>query len=128
MKYATYYLALFVAALLVAGCGNNKPASATEGADIRQSSPPPPALQPIQPMQPVQPVTPVVSDSAPTVTTVATATPIISGNSYTIKKGDTLFKIARAKYGDASAVRKIKEANPGLDADHIKAGQKINLP
>ena len=47
---------------------------------------------------------------------------------YIVQKGDTLFKIARAKYGDASAVRKIKEANPGLDADHIKVGQKINLP
>ena len=39
-----------------------------------------------------------------------------------------LFKIARARYGDATAVKKIKDANPGLDADHIKAGQKINLP
>ena len=126
MKYATFYLAMIAASLFVAGCGNNKPAATAEGTDIRQSSPPPPALQPVQPMQPIQPVT-TISDTAP-VTTVATATPTITGNTYTIKKGDTLFKIARAKYGDASAVRKIKEANPGLDADHVKVGQKINLP
>jgi 5'-nucleotidase / UDP-sugar diphosphatase len=123
MKYATFCLPMIAAAFYVAGCGDNKPASsAAVGTDLRQSGQPP--LQPIQPVQPVQPV----SDTAPVVTTVASATPAITGSSYTIQKGDTLFKIARAKYGDASAVRKIKEANPGLDADHIKVGQKINLP
>ena len=124
MKYAPLCLAMLAAALFAIGCSDNKPA-ASAGADIRLSSPPSANLQSIQPVQPVQPV---ISDSATVVTTVATATPTITGNSYTIQKGDTLFKIARAKYGDASAVRKIKEANPGLDADHVKVGQKINLP
>jgi nucleoid-associated protein YgaU len=124
MKYANVCIVMIAATLFVVGCGENKPASTTPVTDIRQSSPPPSNYQPIQPIQPVQ----QVSDTSPVVTTVATATPTITGNSYTIQKGDTLFKIARAKYGDASAVRKIKEANPGLDADHIKVGQKINLP
>ena len=59
---------------------------------------------------------------------IATATPVITGNTYTIQKGDTLYKIARAKYGNPTAVKKIIEANPGLDPNKIKAGQKINLP
>jgi nucleoid-associated protein YgaU len=81
-------------------------------------------------VQPVQPVQPVIADTSPVVssTAVASATPAITGNTYVIQKGDTLFKIARARYGDAAAVKKIKEANPGLDANHIKVGQKINLP
>src|SRR4051794_23796077 len=123
MKYAAICIEMIAATLFVVGCSDNKPASTTPVTDIRQSSPPS-NYQPVQPIQPIQ----QVSDTSPTVTTVATATPTITGNSYTIQKGDTLFKIARAKYGDASAVRKIKEANPGLDANHIKPGQKINLP
>jgi nucleoid-associated protein YgaU len=125
MKYALC-LTMIAAMLFAAGCGDSAKTNVSAGTDIRSSGPSPSAN--MQPIQPVQPVQPMVSDTAPVVTTLATATPTITGNSYTIQKGDTLFKIARAKYGDASAVRKIKEANPGLDADHIKAGQKINLP
>src|SRR4051812_22429330 len=127
MKY-TASLAFLAAATLAGGCANNakKPAAANGAVtDIRPAAPAPAAIQPIQPIQPVQPVQPVVvADSSP----VASATPAITGNTYVIQKGDTLFKIARAKYGDAAAVKKIKEANPGLDANHIKVGQKINLP
>ncbi|MDB5320960.1 MAG: Peptidoglycan-binding LysM [Phycisphaerales bacterium] len=129
MKYA-FSLAMIAASMTVVGCANNtkKPAMSSV-TDIRSNTPPapPPMVQPIQPIQPIQPV---IADTSPVVsnTAVASATPAITGNSYTIQKGDTLFKIARARYGDASAVRKIKEANPGLDANHIKAGQKINLP
>ncbi len=121
MKYALS-LAMFAAAMMVVGCSSNnkKPAMNSSVTDIR------PMIQPIQPVQPVQPIQPVVADTSPVA--VASATPAITGNSYTVQKGDTLFKIARARYGDASAVKKIKEANPGLDANHIKTGQKINLP
>lgn len=127
----TRSLAILAASAAVAtmtlGCGNKKPpANAGSSVDeIRATNvPPAPPPMPVQPVavQPVQPVQPVISDTPPVVTQA------ISGNSYTIQKGDTLFKIARAKYGDASAVKKIKEANPGLDADHIRPGQKINLP
>ena len=128
MKHALS-LAIFAAAMMVVGCSNNKkPAMNSSVTDIRSSTPPapPPIIQPIQAVQPVQAIQPVVADTSPVA--VASATPAITGSSYTVQKGDTLFKIARARYGDASAVKKIKEANPGLDANHIKAGQKINLP
>jgi 5'-nucleotidase len=124
-------LVLAGVAMVGVGCSNNKkPAVSSSAMDIRSSSPAPApvVVAPVQPV--VQPVQPVVSDTAPVATNaaVASATPAIAGNTYTIQKGDTLFKIARAKYGNPSAVNKIKAANPGLDANHIKVGQKINLP
>jgi len=129
MKFALS-LAMVAASMAVVGCSNNakKPAMNSSVTDIRSTTPPPPPpmVQPVQPVQPIQPVQPVIADTAPVA--VASATPAITGTSYTIQKGDTLFKIARARYGDAAAVKKIKEANPSLDPNHIKVGQKINLP
>jgi 5'-nucleotidase len=137
MKFSSK-LALTLAAtasmFVVVGCANKdkKPAAAAGSVDeIRATNvvPAPPPM-PVQPVQP-QPVQPVINDASPVVTQASLgngATPAISGNTYTVQKGDTLFKIARAKYNDPSAVRKIKDANPGLDADHIRVGQKINLP
>jgi len=58
-------------------------------------------------------------------TSVATAT-VGSGseNSYLVKTGDTLFKIATA---NGTSVREIKALN-GLTTDRIKAGDKLKLP
>jgi len=130
MKHALAITLLTAGSMLAAvGCSSNnkKPAANASVTDIRSTGstppPPPPMIQPVQPAAPVQPV---IADTSPVA--VASATPAIAGNTYIIQKGDTLFKIARARYGDASAVKRIKEANPGLDANHIKVGQKINLP
>jgi nucleoid-associated protein YgaU len=53
-----------------------------------------------------------------------------SGRSYTVKSGDTLSKIAKDIYGDASQWKKIQEANADLirDPDKIQAGWTLNLP
>ncbi len=50
--------------------------------------------------------------------------------SYTIKSGDSLSKLAKQFYGDASAWNKIYEANQGLikDPDKIYPGQQIIIP
>jgi nucleoid-associated protein YgaU len=45
-----------------------------------------------------------------------------------VKKGDTLFGIARANYGSGSQWQRIAAANPGLSPSTLKAGQKITLP
>ncbi|HYE21007.1 MAG TPA: LysM peptidoglycan-binding domain-containing protein [Tepidisphaeraceae bacterium] len=82
---------------------------------------------PIQPMAPIQPVSDAPITVAPAAEPIAPAARA-AGRTYTVQKGDTLFKIARNQYGDATAVRKIKDANPGLNADQIKVGQKLNLP
>ena len=133
MKLAASLSLVCAASLVVVGCSNaNKKATgpANPGVtEIRPVASTPPAPQPVI-VQPVQPVQPVVADTAPVVTStqVASATPQITGSTYTVQKGDTLYKIARAKYGEASAVKKILAANPGLNGNSIKAGQKINLP
>ncbi len=49
---------------------------------------------------------------------------------YTIVSGDTLSKIAKSYYGDATAYPKIFEANRQVikDPDKIYVGQKIRIP
>jgi nucleoid-associated protein YgaU len=55
---------------------------------------------------------------------------IIGEQSYTIEKGDTLSKIAKAHYGSANAWKQIFEANRDVidDPDRIFPGQVIKLP
>jgi len=78
-----------------------KPATATQ-------VPKPAVAQPAQPAQPVAP----------------------QKEYYTVKSGDSLSKIAKQLYGDASAWHKIHQAN--LDQiknpDLIQPGQKLVIP
>jgi nucleoid-associated protein YgaU len=55
---------------------------------------------------------------------------IVGGQTYTIDKGDTLSKIAKAHYGNANAWKQIFEANRDVidDPDRIFPGQVIKLP
>jgi nucleoid-associated protein YgaU len=55
---------------------------------------------------------------------------VASGSEYTVKSGDTLSKIAKEKYGDASQWKKIHAANADLikDPDKIQVGWKLRLP
>lgn len=50
------------------------------------------------------------------------------GETYTIQPGDVLIDIARMYYGDESLWRAIKLANPGLDENRLRIGQKILVP
>jgi 5'-nucleotidase len=76
---------------------------------------------------------PVVYDTA-TVQAQPTATPDAgaglgaAGGTYTVKKGDTLYAIAKNRYGDGKQWVRIAEANPGLRPETLKAGQTITLP
>ena len=51
------------------------------------------------------------------------------GGEYTVKAGDTLSKIAKEKYGDASQWKKIHQANADLikDPDKIQVGWKLKV-
>lgn len=53
-----------------------------------------------------------------------------SGQTYTVKPGDTLSKIAREFYGSPSQYMKIFYANQDQldDPDHIRAGQELTIP
>jgi nucleoid-associated protein YgaU len=52
------------------------------------------------------------------------------GRTYTIKKGDSLSKIAKREYGDAQQWRRIFEANRDIikDPDLIHPGQVVRIP
>jgi LysM repeat protein len=54
----------------------------------------------------------------------------VAGGTYTVKKGDTLRKIAKAVYGDESLWQRIFRANRGemSDANDLTIGQVIKLP
>ena len=49
-------------------------------------------------------------------------------NAYVIQAGDTLYGIAMDKYGDARFVQTIEAANPGLDPNRLRVGDRITLP
>jgi nucleoid-associated protein YgaU len=70
---------------------------------------------------------PPIQDSSMTSSTPAmSAAPL--GNSYTIKPGDTLWKIAATHYGDGRKWKQITDANPGLEPSKLRVGQTITLP
>ena len=125
MKQALYTNALVaVAGVTLVGCANKKTSSipASESvADIAPTPPPAPAYQPAP--QPVAAAQPVVYEN-----TQASATGTIGGGSYTVKRGDTLYSISRARYGDGKQWSKITAANPGLRPESLKVGQTITIP
>jgi nucleoid-associated protein YgaU len=58
------------------------------------------------------------------------AQPAPEARFYTVKRGDTLSKIAQAHYGDANQYPRIFEANRPLlrDPDEIYPGQTLRIP
>lgn len=50
------------------------------------------------------------------------------GKTYLVKRGDTLFQIARDQCGSGSKWRQISALNPGLTPANLKAGQKLLMP
>lgn len=60
----------------------------------------------------------------------STAPPTPKERSYTVVKGDSLSKIAKREYGEASAWKRIFEANRDQikDPDLIHPGQVLRIP
>jgi len=56
--------------------------------------------------------------------------PAPESNTYTVKSGDTLWKISESHYGDGSKYMKIFEANTDLldSPDQIFPGQELSIP
>lgn len=52
----------------------------------------------------------------------------VRGKTYLVKRGDTLFRIAKEQYGSGSQWKRIAAANPGLTPATLKAGQKLLMP
>ena len=79
------------------------------------------------PKEPLPDFSGVQSGGSSTAPSVARAAP---EQTYTVKKGDSLSKIAKRVYGDAQQWRKIHEANRDIidNPDLIYPGQVLKLP
>ena len=73
-----------------------------------------------------------VAAPAAAVTQAPTAAPAAANSAgssnYTVKKGDTLFRIAKERYGDGKKWQQIAAANPGVTPGTLKAGQTLVMP
>ncbi len=112
---------------LIVGCNSTTtgPKTTASNPGVLDVSPtaPIPAAQPVA-VQPVADAQPVMYSS----NTPAESPAITTKKSYTIKKGDTLFSIAKTSYGTGKDWQKIASANPGLNPSKLKVGQQIVIP
>ena len=123
MRHVIVLTAVVVCVALAAGCKNKKKPSDT--ASINGS------VTDITPS-----ATPVASTYTPAPAMTSpydaslTSTPSSTGigGSYTVKKGDTLYGIARSKYGDGKQYTRIVAANPGVSPQSLKVGQTLVIP
>jgi 5'-nucleotidase len=117
---------------LAGGCQNKTGGVPTSSSAMDVSPQPEMAATPSYTAAPAQPVydsAPVVASSVtPSYSSGSGASSEIGGGAYVVKKGDTLYGIARTHYGDGKQWRKIAEANPGLSPSSLKVGQTITLP
>ena len=123
MKYTLPLIALVAMAALV-GCKNNKKSPQTNPAvtHITPVASSPSYTAPVY--TPAKTYTPSYTPApAPVAPTVAA-----SGTTYTIRKGDTLYSIARTHYGNGKDWQRIASANPGLDPTKLRVGQSIVIP
>jgi 5'-nucleotidase len=114
---------LVLAAFMLCGCEMNRPTN-DSALDLSPSSSTPVAsAQPTNvgpaPMQTAAP------DPAAGTINAAVAP---ASNTYTIKHGDTLWKIAASHYGDGKKWKQIADANPGISPSALRVGQTITLP
>lgn len=115
-------IALAVLTMALVACNENKkpnpamPTNPTVTEIAPPAAPAPVAAQPVYEPAPAVSATP-----AP-----ATATP--ASSNYTVKKGDTLYSIAKSRYGDGKQFTRIVAANPGVTPQNLKVGQTLVLP
>src|SRR5436190_21656924 len=106
-------IAMTLIGLAIVGCQNKKTPTATNPSvtEISAQPAPAPAPQPYIPApQPVA-VQPVTYDAPPAAGSPAASNAVAGGN-YTVKKGDTLYSIAKRRYGSGNPHTKIISANP----------------
>jgi len=123
------------------GCQNNggtaKPAESAstvrgDVTDIRPMLSATPAYQPAPytagaytPAPGTDAAQPIATD---TTTPVAKGGVATSGNTHIVKRGETLYSIAKTSYGDGKQWQKIASANPGVSPSTLKVGQTLVIP
>jgi 5'-nucleotidase / UDP-sugar diphosphatase len=125
VKRATVLAAALLTIGGVVGCKENKKTSdlRTNGSvtDITAPAPTASAYQPApQPVFTQPAAQPVMYDTTPMAAN--------NGGNYTVRKGDTLYSIARQRYGDGKQWTRIASANPGVKPETLKVGQMIVIP
>ncbi len=115
------------------GCASKK-AAAVEGPIINDSV----TDVDVAPMPPQEPemaysgtldvAAPAPAVETPVVTEAPAAAENAAASTYTVKRGDTLFSIAREVYGNGGQWQRIASANPGLSPSSLKAGTTIAIP
>lgn len=114
-------IAGMVGVIGVVGC-NNKKSSIPTNESVTDITPAP-AHTPAPVAHSTEPAQPVVYDSMQT-----TSSGAIGAGNYTVKKGDTLYSIAKSRYGQGNQWQRIAAANPGLEPSKLKVGQTIVIP
>lgn len=116
---------LVLAGFMVGGCETNRPMN-DSALDLSGNTPTPVAsAQPTSVMPAASPMTTVAPDPSAGTINAAVAP---ASNTYTIKHGDTLWKIAASHYGDGKKWKQIADANPGISPSSLRVGQTITLP
>ena len=122
---------LMVSGLVLVGCGSHSTGVPSDSSvtDVSTPAPAPAAAPAYTPPTPVA-AQPVTYDTMPAANSGAAANSgmAMAGGSYTVKRGDTLYSIARKSYGDGKQWQKIAAANPGLRPESLKVGQTITIP
>jgi 5'-nucleotidase/UDP-sugar diphosphatase len=121
-------LAILTITLATIGCASQKPAADTlssgpvtdtapmaSSATAYKAEPLPTTVTPLAPVQEVA------------VATTPTG-PAASGNTHVVKKGETLYCLAKQKYGDGKQWQRIASANPGVTPSSLKVGQTLVIP
>jgi nucleoid-associated protein YgaU len=67
---------------------------------------------------------PATQPSAMSAASPVAATP----RTHKIEQGESFYTIAQSVYGDSSLYTRLEDANPNIDAKHLKIGMVINVP
>lgn len=54
--------------------------------------------------------------------------PVPSIEKYSVRQGDNIWSIAKAKYGDGAEWKRIAEANPNMNPQSLKVGMELVIP
>ena len=123
MKIAISILVL--AGFMAAGCQMNRPAN-DSALDLSGNAPA--SAAPAQTAYAPAPTSPMQTAAPDPSSATINAAVAPSSNTYTIKPGDTLWKIAASHYGDGRKWKQIEDANPGISPNALRVGQTITLP
>ncbi len=108
-----------------------QPAPASNEQEVSVVEAPAPQAAAVMTPRPTRPALPAVRPGREPEGTDSPAAPPTRGatvKTYTVKQGDMFMRIVRAEYGSDRYWRVVAQANPDIDPDVIRPGEKITLP